>query len=468
MKKRIIILWAAVILAMTGCGKKTTTGPIVETVEGTTEESQKGPQAVPGETTIAPFPTSEAETKEEPERNQKLVLATDIHYLAKSLTDGGSGFQYMVEHGDGKLANYVWEITDAFIGEVLEENPQALILSGDLSLNGERKSHEELAGKLRQVEDAGIQVVVIPGNHDINTVGAAAFIKNERIPTEKTSPEEFETIYGDFGYKEALSRDDHSLSYVYQLDELTRLLMLDTCQYDSGYAKVGGMIEPETYEWMKQQLDDAWNQGMNVIPVGHHNLLDQSQVYVSDCTIEHGEELEEVLSDGAVGMYISGHLHVQHYKSSEEYDIDEVVTASLSTAPCYYSVIEYEDVGAFSYRTKSVDMERWARQMGSEDEKLLNFSAYSNEFLKKVFFNQAYDSLKNKEIKEKDKKSMAQLYAELNAYAVAGTAMEKKEETLANPAYQLWQEYDNNNILYLYMEEILRDAVCDYNTFRRE
>lgn len=38
---------------------------------------------------------------------------TDIHYLADSLTDKGEEFQYMVEHGDGKLTNYVWEITDA-------------------------------------------------------------------------------------------------------------------------------------------------------------------------------------------------------------------------------------------------------------------------------------------------------------------------------------------------------------------
>ena len=28
---------------------------------------------------------------------------TDIHYLADSLTDKGEEFQYMVEHGDGKL-----------------------------------------------------------------------------------------------------------------------------------------------------------------------------------------------------------------------------------------------------------------------------------------------------------------------------------------------------------------------------
>ncbi len=46
------------------------------------------------------------------------MIMTDIHYLASSLTDEGDMFQSMVEHGDGKLTNYVWEITDAALEEV--------------------------------------------------------------------------------------------------------------------------------------------------------------------------------------------------------------------------------------------------------------------------------------------------------------------------------------------------------------
>ena len=92
---------------------------------------------------------------------------TDIHYLAQSLTDRGDMFQSMVEHGDGKLTNYVWEITDAALEEIKLLSPDALIISGDLSLQGEKKSHEELAKKLDEVEKAGITVLVIPGNHDI-------------------------------------------------------------------------------------------------------------------------------------------------------------------------------------------------------------------------------------------------------------------------------------------------------------
>ena len=43
--------------------------------------------------------------------------------------------------------NSIAEITDAFIEEVINRQPDRLILSGDLTFNGEEKSHEELAMK---------------------------------------------------------------------------------------------------------------------------------------------------------------------------------------------------------------------------------------------------------------------------------------------------------------------------------
>ena len=125
---------------------------------------------------IQPFPDVEKETKAEPLiGGKRIILMTDIHYLAESLTDRGNMFQSMVEHGDGKLTNYVWEITDAALEEIKLLSPDALIISGDLSLQGEKKSHEELAKKLDEVEKAGITVLVIPGNHDINNPSASVY-----------------------------------------------------------------------------------------------------------------------------------------------------------------------------------------------------------------------------------------------------------------------------------------------------
>ena len=62
---------------------------------------------------------------------------------------------------------------------------------------------------------------------------------------------------------------------------------------------------------------------------------------------------------------------------------------------------------------------------------------------------------------------MAELYAILNVYAVAGRALDIREESTQLPAYGLWQEYSRTDILAMYLNEIVEDAVCDYNIFKR-
>ncbi len=99
---------------------------------------------------------SEAEEKAAP---FKLIVATDLHYLSPELIERGGLFEEMLRTGDGKQTDYIGQLTDAFLEEVIEEKPQGLILSGDLTFNGEKKSHEELAGKLKRVEEAGISAM---------------------------------------------------------------------------------------------------------------------------------------------------------------------------------------------------------------------------------------------------------------------------------------------------------------------
>ena len=40
------------------------------------------------------------------------------------------------------------------------------------------------------------------------------------------------------------------------------------------------MIKTETYDWIDDQLDEAWDDGVILLPVAHHNLLDESKIYV--------------------------------------------------------------------------------------------------------------------------------------------------------------------------------------------
>ncbi|MFR8756613.1 MAG: metallophosphoesterase family protein [Clostridium sp.] len=211
---------------------------------------------------------------------ERIVLMTDVHYLARSLTDRGSSFQNEIEHGDGKLTHYVWEIVDAAFDEIELLTPDVLIVSGDLTLNGEVKSHEEFAALLDEVERRGISVLVIPGNHDINSRWASSYIgKKEASPDHRRRW--ICHIYAQFGYNEASERDPYSLSYTYDLSP--------SMPSDAGYLPVFAGKQDWWNDWDRTYdgLTGSWKKpedGVILLPVVH-NLLDQSCVYTEDCTI---------------------------------------------------------------------------------------------------------------------------------------------------------------------------------------
>ena len=193
-----------------------------ETVETETETEETPPETE--------YDPGEPVAREKIETN--LMIASDIHYMSPSLTDYGKAYQTMADNGDGKVIQYMPQIWEAFASKVKEARPDALILSGDLTLDGEKVNHQEFAGRLRELEAAGVPVLVIPGNHDINNHNASAYFGDERTYVESVSPEEFKEIYGEFGYAEAASQAPDSLSYLYILNDTTWVMMLDTCIYN--------------------------------------------------------------------------------------------------------------------------------------------------------------------------------------------------------------------------------------------
>ena len=89
--------------------------------------------------------------KEEPYVPPTVILATDLHYQSHQADDRGQAFQTFVENCDGKVVEYLPELLEAFLDEVIEKEPSALVLSGDITMNGESINHQELTERLRRV-----------------------------------------------------------------------------------------------------------------------------------------------------------------------------------------------------------------------------------------------------------------------------------------------------------------------------
>ena len=479
-KAAVFAIVAGLCLTVSGCQRTAQTGQ----EEQVSSEAEKSPSETPtaeketeesiekeSETGESPEETSEEETQAEPgeESSYEIVLATDIHYLAEELAGNRcQSFINYVYGGDGRVLLYSWEILDAFLADMKEKDPDLILLSGDLTLNGEKASHEELASLLEELDKEGIPVLVVPGNHDINNSHARRFSGTNSYPVDSITAEEFADIYSDFGYVAADSRDPNSLSYLYKVDSSLWLLMLDSCQYDP-VNQVGGMIQSGTYKWMEPILYEAWEEGAEVITVSHHNLLEQSGVsdaFYDDCTIEHSEELLQMLSDNEVRLHLSGHLHLQHHM--EEDDVAEVVTGSLVMAPCRYGVVDVYDDGSITYHTETVNVEKWARENSYKNPDLADFFHYSENFLHQISYEHAVSDLERQNRKGtlhlsgSEIEMMSQFYAKLCVYYYGGKMYEIADEVKGDPAAELWDKYQYASELSDFLRRILEDEAKDF------
>lgn len=447
--------------------------PAKETEEGK-EETESGSEAGKGQPERR-WVTETAEAEENPEETYMppvIVIQSDVHYFSPELTDYGEAFKTMMKNDDGKLINYDPQLMDAFTEEMEELKPSAVILSGDLTLNGEKAGHEALAEKLGILEEKGVKVLVIPGNHDINNYAAASYFGKEKGQTDIVDAQGFYDIYRRFGYDQARSRDEDSLSYVYELDRKNWLLMLDTAQYEP-VNKVGGRIKEETLVWMKEQLEEAKKEGVTVIPIGHHNLLKESILYPQDCTLENSPEVIKLLEAYRVPLYISGHLHLQKtqkYKqepgeSTDVYHISEVVADSFAISPCRYGILKWTDDGRMTYNTRETDVAAWAEKEGSTDENLLDFKEYGKRFLTEVVSSQVYDQIKN--LPQEQMEAMAELYGNINRDYCAGIPIDARE-IRSEEAFRLWQRNLPDSKMFGEIDEILRDTGKDHNFWECE
>lgn len=302
----------------------------------------------------------------------RAVIASDLHYIAPELTDGGPGYQQILKNGDSKFMPYVEEITDAFLDEVLADPPDVVLLTGDLTFNGAEISHRRLAGKLQRLEDAGIPVLVLPGNHDVYNENAALYRGGsfERVPF--TSGESFAEIYRDFGPGEALSADSDSLSYVWQLNEQVWIMMLDE---NTAHDFCG--LSDRSFQWIEAQLQKAREEGRFVLVAGHQNVF-QHSIFRGGYVIQGAQRLQELLRRYGVPLCLSGHLHTQHVQSED--GLTEIATSALCSYPCQYAVLTAED-GRLRYGTRRLDLAAWAERNGRPDAVFQDFAGAAGTYM---------------------------------------------------------------------------------------
>ena len=389
--------------------------------------------------------------------NPEIYIISDIHHLSKTLYEDNETFQKFVNSGDGKLINYSSEIMEAFIAQIKSGPPEVLIVSGDLTTNGELQSHRELANWFADIESLGTKVLVIPGNHDINNPYALSFLNNERVFIDSISPQGFYENYNAFGYDDAISKDSNSLSYLSKISEDLYALMLDTCVYENnlylGFPVTRGVLTEETLAWI-DSLKEQIPQGAKIFSVSHHNMAIHAEILTEGYTLDNSYETVEHLSALGIKVNFSGHIHTQDVKSRVNPELTDVVTGSLIQYPQTFGLLSLEGEGA-SYVTKWVDVERYAKEKDIQDAFLLDFKANASQYFYDKSSQMVQDELVNYSDLEKSK--MADVVGRLNMVYFAGEEPNIRSSILESDGYALWQNHASESFVKQYIETMLED-----------
>lgn len=375
-----------------------------------------------------------------PEGSLAIQVVSDLHYLAESLRDDGESFLRYASGGDGKNLQEISLLLETLTKQVERETPQVLVISGDLTNNGEKASHEELAQYLQRMEKTGTQVLVIPGNHDLLNPHARGFRGEKQYLPETVSPEEFAKIYGDFGYDEAAARDEASLSYVAKVSEGLWFLMLDDNRYDRnlslGYPETGGVLSLATIRWMTKILDEAQAAGAQVITVSHHNGLSHSSVAKEGYVLDNDEEFLNRIRQYGVRLNLTGHIHVQDIqKNLEKGTFYEIATGAFSVYPHLSGYLEVEGNGEMVYEAKPLNLEGvrirkgWRRVSLAESSKAHFQRASVSRILARLEEEGAFS--------EGELKSMGEVLGELNLAYFSGGTHPLATDLLSSPGYRL-------------------------------
>lgn len=285
----------------------------------------------------------------------RIGVISDTHLMAPDLLlKDGSAFQKYLEH-DRKLLLESKSIAETTVKKMLEEKVNMVLVSGDLTKDGELLSHELFVKLFHPLIDAGIKVVVTPGNHDIRNPNAMYFDGDTTHDAANVSSEDFARIYQDYGYGQAVSRDTASLSYVTEPIAGLRIFVIDGCEYDKNKAVrdgadknkmvSDGYVKPSTLEWMKEQARIARDEGDMMLGLEHHSLIEHfnnESLVAESYLYSNRQKVQQAYLDAGIPMVFTGHFHSSDIKKVSDgtnyvYDIG---TGAMCTYPCLYRIMD--------------------------------------------------------------------------------------------------------------------------------
>lgn len=363
--------------------------------------------------------------------NLRIAVMSDLHYLSPDMIADTEDFEHAF-NSDRKLLKESSSVLHEMLERVRADKPDILLVSGDLTKDGEQECHAALAKQLQQLQQdiPGLKIYVINGNHDIRNYNAKNFNTpdGKAVPATRTDPEDFKQIY-DFVYSDptviatftpAAGNEAGSLSYVARPVEGLTVIAMDTCRYSSDNTSNGddehetsGAISADLEKWVIEQTAAAKARGDLVIGLEHHGLVphfDVEPTILPMYLVNGYERIAQEYADAGMSAVFTGHMHAVDIAAMTTkagnifYDIE---TGSALTYPCpirfvdlrrstvggetntYMSVSTKTHIGPINYTDPATgvayvidDLTEYARKFGFSTAML---KTVAGDFIKSFF-----------------------------------------------------------------------------------
>lgn len=363
--------------------------------------------------------------------NLRIAVMSDLHYLSPDMIADTEDFEHAF-NSDRKLLKESSSVLREMLERVRADKPDILLVSGDLTKDGEQECHAALAKQLQQLQQdvPGLKIYVINGNHDIRNYNAKNFntADGKAVPATRTEPEDFKQIY-DFVYSDptviatftpAEGNKAGGLSYVARPVEGLTVIAMDTCRYSSDNTSNGddehetsGAISADLEKWVIEQTAAAKARGDLVIGLEHHGLVphfDVEPTILPMYLVNGYERIAQEYADAGMSAVFTGHMHAVDIAAMTTkagntfYDIE---TGSALTYPCpirfvdlrrstvggetntYMSVSTKTHIGPINYTDPATgvayvidDLTEYAREFGFTTAML---KTVAGDFIKSFF-----------------------------------------------------------------------------------
>jgi len=363
------------------------------------------------------------------------AVISDIHYYDQSLGTEGAAFNELLQ-SDRKLLLDSKDLLDYTVDKLINSSVKFVIVSGDLTNNGELINHQYVAAALKRVADSGKKVFVVPGNHDILNPEAVKFNGDTTEPVDNISPEDFADFY--YGLNDPISRDPNSLSYVSEAADNLWILGISSVRYGEGNMAeiVSGRVSQATENWIADMLREAQRENKAVIAVVHHNVVEhwkgQAKLH-PDYLISDYKYFGKLLASYNVRVVFTGHYHAQDITKADfgtSGTLYDVETGSLVTAPCPVRFCSINN------NTLNITTEDIVIELHPDTD----FADNANAFVKSTVVREAFNTLRKYKVAVNDANYIAEIVGDSFVAHYYGDEDISKKPVIDTSKLNIWSK----------------------------